>query len=869
MGYSRKMVSVGSPPRTERSLLCQAAQVLHAVFVVSVTLRLFAVWSLVGLQVVIASAAEAATPNVVILYADDLGYGDLGCYNDQSKIPTPNLDRLASEGIRFTDGHSSSAICSPSRYALLTGRYHWRKFHNIVGALGPSAFDSERLTLPEMLRKKGYATACIGKWHLGWDWDAIKLPNAKPTIEQPAQGDTRKNRKPRSYWGHDCFDWSQPVPDGPLDHGFDHYFGDTVINFPPYAWIHNNKLVEPPDTTLTITQQTKEGNWEARPGPARSDWDFYENLPTLTEKAVGWIKSRKGDDQPFFLYFPTPSPHAPIIPTDEFDNKSRAGAYGDYVAQTDWSCGELLKALEASGHAENTIVIFTADNGPEHYAYARDKKFAHWSAKPLRGLKRDVYEGGHRVPFIVRWPGKVAAGETSDELVSQIDIMGTLASIVDFELPADAAEDSYDLTQLLEGQSNVRTVHVHNTYKNQYAIRNGDWLLIDHRTGYVSRVKEGWHERHGYETPESQNGQLFNLAEDPGQRENRIATNPERVKELRTLLAKIQEQGHSAPRLDDAEVRPSAKKDEEKAAEVSDAESKSAFAGFEPSLRKHVEQLATTIGERNLSNYKELCQAADYVSSQFTKYGFQPKRHSFKVRGLECFNIAAELKGTKRPDEIVIVGAHYDSVFGSPGANDNASGAAALLALAESLREFKPERTLRFVAFTNEEPPYFRNASEMGSWVYAKMCRAEKQDIVGVISLETMGYFSDKEGSQNYPPPLDQIYPSKGNFIGFVANQRSKRLLKTVMDSFKESCPVPAEGDAFPEELPGVGWSDHWSFWQEGYEGIMVTDTALFRYPYYHKANDTPDKLAFPVFAKVVEGLVKPVRLVSNAGALE
>ncbi len=341
------------------------------------------------------SLQAADKPNIVILYADDLGYGDLTCYNPDSKIPTPHLDKLAAEGMRFTDGHSSSGICTPSRYALLTGRHHWRKFHGIVNALGKSVFSPERLTLPEMLQEKGYTTACIGKWHLGWDWDAIRKPGT-----------------PKKSIQAEDFDWSKSIPDGPLGHGFDYYFGDAVINFPPYTWIENDKVLKAPDTTLKATPKgaTKEGRWEARPGPACSDWDFYENLPTLTEKAAAWLKNRKGKQEPFFLYFPLPSPHAPIVPTDEFDGKSQAGAYGDFVVQTDWSCGQLLQALEESGHAENTIVIFSSDNGAEHYAYARDEKFGHWSSHPLRGLKRDIYEGGHRVPYIVRWPGKVAAG---------------------------------------------------------------------------------------------------------------------------------------------------------------------------------------------------------------------------------------------------------------------------------------------------------------------------------------------------------------------------------------------------------------------------------------------------------------------------
>jgi arylsulfatase A len=487
---------------------------------------------------------EAARFNIVILYADDLGYGDLGCYNPKSKVPTPHLDKLAAQGMRFTDGHSSSGICTPSRYALLTGRHHWRKFHGIVNALGASVFDADRLTLPEMLKEEGYTTACIGKWHLGWDWDAIKIPGAEPSTIQDG-------KRKKTVWGHDAFDWSKSIPDGPLAHGFDHYFGDTVINFPPYAWINDDKLVVPPDTTLTITQETKEGSWEARPGPARSDWDFYQNLPTLTEKAVAWLESRKGDEQPFFLYFPLPSPHAPIVPTDEFDRKSQAGPYGDYVTQSDWSCGQLLEALEKSGHADNTIVIFTADNGPEKYAYERTQKFDHWSSTPLRGLKRDIYEGGHRVPFIIKWPGVLEPGSSSDALVSQIDLMATLAAVLEVDLPDTAAEDSHNLLPLLQGEATgpIRTTHIHNTKTDHYAIRHGDWLLVDAKNGYVSGRFPEWEARFGYTDDDDVAGQLFNLKTDLAQKQNLIDQHPEKAEELRALLQEIRTQGHSAPRL--------------------------------------------------------------------------------------------------------------------------------------------------------------------------------------------------------------------------------------------------------------------------------------------------------------------------------
>lgn len=488
-----------------------------------------------------AAEENLSAPNILILYADDLGLGDLQCYHAESKIPTPNLDKLAATGMRFLDGHSSSGICTPSRYALLTGRHHWRDFHGIVNAFGGSVFAPERLTLPEMLKEKGYETAVIGKWHLGWDWAAIRKVDAKPL------GEGR-----RKSWGPEAFHWEKSIPDGPLAHGFDHYFGDTVINFPPYCWIEDDKVVKAPDVLMDTKKwkPIKEGNWECRPGPMASDWDPYENIPVTTQRAVEYIEKRKGSEKPFFLYFAFPSPHAPIIPNDEFDGKSGAGPYGDFVYETDDACGRILTALEKAGLSENTVVIFTADNGPEKYAYARDEKFDHWSAHPLRGLKRDIYEGGHHVPFIIRWPGVTKDGAVSEALVSQIDFMATFAGALDYALPDDAAEDSHDLMPLLKGNGKqVRTTHIHNTHAGAYAIRDGDWVLIDAANGYHSGRNQKWEEKHGYPADDGAKEELYQIREDIGQRRNLSAKFPEKVAEMKKLLQKIQEQGYSAPRL--------------------------------------------------------------------------------------------------------------------------------------------------------------------------------------------------------------------------------------------------------------------------------------------------------------------------------
>jgi arylsulfatase A len=496
----------------------------------------------------ISGAAYAATqPNVLILYADDMGYGDLGANNPDSKIPTPHLNKLAAEGMRFTDGHSSSGICTPSRYALLTGRHHWRKFHDITGSFDDSMLDAAQLTLPEMLQAKGYHTAHIGKWHLGMNWDAIRN---KDVAGIPAV----HNKKKRLAMTPKAFDWSKKVPNGPTAHGFDYSFTDGVINFPPYCWLENDKVVKAPDIMMdpALWKPLQEGNWECRPGPMVSGWDPYENLPTITKKAVEYIKGRGENEQPFFLYFALPAPHAPIVPNDEFIGKSKAGPYGDYMVESDDACGQLLKALDDAGLTDNTLVIFSADNGSEQYAYARDQKYDHWSSAPFRGVKRYIYEGGHHVPFVVKWPGVTKAGSVSDALISQIDIMGTLAEVVGYNLPNDQAEDSHNALPLIQGKTDrVRTVHIHNTFEDQYGIRQGDWVLLNcpQLSTRGATLNKTWAAKHHYPEEQPHIGMLYNLKTDIGQRHDVSAEHPEKVESMTALLEKIRRQGYSAPRI--------------------------------------------------------------------------------------------------------------------------------------------------------------------------------------------------------------------------------------------------------------------------------------------------------------------------------
>lgn len=283
-------------------------------------------------------------------------------------------------------------------------------------------------------------------------------------------------------------------------------------------------------------------------------------------------------------------------------------------------------------------------------------------------------------------------------------------------------------------------------------------------------------------------------------------------------------------------------------------------------LRRDVEHLAVTIGERNIECYPELVQAAEFIEREFRRADYEVSFQQYEVDDLKCRNIEVEIPGADRRDEIVIVGGHYDSVVGTPGANDNASGTAATLALAREFAGTKPARTLRFVAFVNEEPPYFQN-NDMGSLVYARRCRQRGENIVAMLSLETIGYYSDEPGSQQYPPLVGAFYPSEGNFIGVVGNMGSRRLVRKVVESFRTNAEFPCEGAALPGAITGVGWSDHWSFWQEGYPAVMITDTAPFRYPYYHHPEDTPDKIDFERMARVVDGLEKVIAELVNPAA--
>ncbi len=493
-------------------------------------------------------AFSAAKPNIVFILADDLGYGDVGCYNPQSKIPTPNLDRLASEGLRFTDAHSPSSVCSPTRYAILTGRYAWRTRlqRNVLGPWEKPLIAEDRLTVASLLKQNGYSTAAIGKWHLGLAWQT-------KDGAAPAMGASRLGN----------VDYTKPFTDGPMTHGFDHYFGVNVPNYPPYCFIENDRTLGIP--SVPDTGRDDDFNM---PGPMLPGWKLVNILPALTQRAVQHVEGAAKSGKPFFLYFPLTSPHYPIVPSPEFKGKSGAGDFGDFVVQTDWTVGQVLDALKRTGVADNTLVIFTSDNGPEITgevkpgAYDRVKEFHHYSMGRLRGAKRDAWEGGHRVPFIARWPGNIEAGKVSDATICHVDFMATVAAILDVKLPESAAEDSFSLLPIFKGEQPLREATVHHSAKGNFAIRKGDWVFIDAKTGDDNKEPQWFRQERGVEE-DDQPGQLFNLKEDPAQLRNQHAAKPEIVSELKVLLEHYKAEGRStpgAPQKNDVPIGPGAPK---------------------------------------------------------------------------------------------------------------------------------------------------------------------------------------------------------------------------------------------------------------------------------------------------------------------
>ncbi len=485
----------------------------------------------------------AAKPNIIFLMADDLGYGDLGSFNPDSKIPTPNIDRLADEGMRFTDAHSGSAVCTPTRYGVLTGRYCWRSplKKGVLSGYSRSLIEPDRLTVASMLQEHGYRTAVVGKWHLGLDWAAKTGEVAAPGVDDIEA----RARRGNSFGQPEGFEivFTQPVKLGPKNYGFDYsYIFPASLDMAPYVYVEDNMPVAPADDR---TEGMADGGTFWREGEMMKGFDFPDVTPHLFEKAADFI-SRHFDSktpEPFFLYLPLPSPHWPWLPTDDVLGASGAGKYGDFVVLIDSLVGSMRAVLDRYGIADNTLFIFTSDNGAEWDPSHIEEFGHHANHADLRGKKRDAWEGGHRIPFIARWPGAVAAGTTSDQTICLTDLTATAAEIAGADLPDNAAEDSYSILPALEGRAEgpIREAVIHHSSDGMFAIRQGKWKFIDGR-GPGSRNYGEWKAEH-----DDPPGQLYNIVADIGETNNVYADHPEVVETLGTLLERYKQQGFSRP----------------------------------------------------------------------------------------------------------------------------------------------------------------------------------------------------------------------------------------------------------------------------------------------------------------------------------
>ncbi|MGB0579906.1 MAG: sulfatase family protein, partial [Limisphaerales bacterium] len=427
---------------------------------------------------VLATAGQARLPNIVFILADDMSYDSVSALNPAiGPLKTPHIDRLVSEGMSFSDAHSGSAVCTPTRYGILTGRYCWRTDlkSQVLWEWGRPLIDRERLTVAELLQQQGYATGMVGKWHLGMTW---LDRNGKVANRDVRRHDSFFKKEPgvaaRIRAAEKRIDFTKPIANGPINHGFDYYFGVAVPNFPPYVWIQNDRLLGNPSVP-------KPSEMFGHPGPMLPGWKLEEILPTLGNKAAEWISEKAKQDEPFFLYLPLTSPHTPISPSKEFAGKSGLTKYVDFVMETDWIVGQVTKAIDDAGVGRHTILIFTTDNGTSGVANFKELESHGINLRHAwKGWKAQIHEGGHRVPFIVRWPARVVPGSSCDETICLNDFMATAAAITGSDLPHTAAEDSNNILPLLLGAEKLpgHSQVVNHDYSGRFAIRKGRWKLV-------------------------------------------------------------------------------------------------------------------------------------------------------------------------------------------------------------------------------------------------------------------------------------------------------------------------------------------------------------------------------------------------------
>lgn len=468
-------------------------------------------------------------PNIVIILADDLGYGDISLFNNGSAFETPNIDRLAEKGVKFTAAYTTSAVCTPTRYGILTGRYNWRSVlkSGVTWGYSNPLISQERLSIADMLQENGYHTGFVGKWHLGWDWHFVE--EVPENLDDP-------NIRPE-------VDFSRPIENGPEDLGFDYSYGFSAsLDMPPYVYVENSQpTVIPVETTVNYDYK---GFW--REGLTGSDFSHVDVLPHLTDQSVEYIHRQAESGQPFFLYYALPAPHTPILPVTEFMGKSNSNLYGDFVLQVDDVVRQITEALEQNNISDETIVIFTSDNGASPRSDFQElERAGHNPSYIFRGHKADIYEGGLRVPFVASWPDEIELGFTSNETISTVDFMATFAEIAGVSLPGNAGEDSYSFLSVLMQEDYavpLREATVLHSIEGRFAIIKDEWKLI------LWSGSGGW----SYpRTDEELQGlpvfQLFNLDKDPSEKFNLVHLYPDKVKELKSLLEKYIEEGRSTP----------------------------------------------------------------------------------------------------------------------------------------------------------------------------------------------------------------------------------------------------------------------------------------------------------------------------------
>lgn len=492
--------------------------------------------------------SQAEPPNILIILTDDLGYGDIACYNPDSKVPTPNIDRLAAKGMRFTDAHSPATVCTPTRFSVMTGAMCFRIGRSPVftGVGGPCLIEDDRLTLPEMLKDAGYGTAMFGKWHIGLTaYDSEGEPIHQGGLEPVKR-----------------IDYTRPFVGGPTDHGFDQFYGTVCCPTTDwlYAYIENDRVPIAPTAIIDKTDYPKNPYTnDFRPGVAAPNFDASEVDLVFMDKSLSFMREhvQRSPDKPFFLLHSMQAVHLPSIPAKRFRGKTQAGPHGDFIYQMDWIVGELMKELGQLGIADNTLVVFCSDNGPEVPTVIHMRKdHEHDGANPWRGVKRDGWEGGHRTPFIVKWPDQVRAGSTSDQPLSLTDLFATCAAIVGKDLPTNAAEDSFNMLPALTGEANekIRPYLLQQTHWAQkLSIAKDGWKYMDYKGSggnNYNREAGDWSMK-PYQLPDTDPdapGQLYNLKDDPGETTNLYSKHPEKVAELKAMLDATVQAGRSAPR---------------------------------------------------------------------------------------------------------------------------------------------------------------------------------------------------------------------------------------------------------------------------------------------------------------------------------